>query len=264
MITTNPPRPAPVVHHSPNRRSPSAHDYIKAVTAAPAVNFPPATLLSTVGQSGYFGPATVYETNEAKRLVLVQWEQAGQSHRVWARPALPAATQLKAGDVALALGQNLSDVYLIGLLSASPHQDPLATAPLQTPAGATVNVTQSNSEEIVRVCSKQGALVVEYHPESGKTVVNVENGDLEFVTQNGSIAFNSAKKISLVAHRLETQADTVISKATNVYASVEELNQLQAGRTRTLVKGSCHLQVRDAFLNAEEDFKIDGKQIHLG
>ena len=68
----------------------------------------------------------------------------------------------------------------------------------------------------------------------------------------------------MAAPRLETEAQTVVSKAANVYQTVEDLTQLQTGRMRTLVEGSCHLKARDAFLKAEQDFKVDGEQIHLG
>ncbi len=217
-----------------------------------------ANLLTAVSPAGYLGPATVLDLNERERLVLVQWQRAGQPCLSWARPAMVTAKALQRGDTVLVLSQNLEDFYLIGLLSAP------SPAPLTTQAGARVAVSQSAGEEIVQVHSKQGALVLEYHPESGKTLVNVEKGDLEFITHDGNIAFHSAQKISFVAHRLETLAETVVSKAKNVYRTVEELTQLQTGRLRMLVKGSVHLKARDAFLKAEQDFKVDGDQIHLG
>jgi len=220
----------------------------------------PANLLAAASHGGYLGPATVVQLNERERLVLVQWERSGKPCLSWARPALVAAAQLQPGDVALVLSQNLEDFYLIGILSGQPP----ASAALKTPSGASVAVAKSAGEEVVQVHSRQGALVFEYHPESGRTLVNVATGDLEFVTHDGSISFQAAKNISLVAHRLETQAETVVAKAGNVYQSVEELTQLQTGRMRTLVKGSVHLQARDAFLKAEQDFKVDGEQIHLG
>jgi hypothetical protein len=223
-----------------------------------------ATLLAGVSQTGYLGPATVLEINDREHLALVQWEAAGQPCLSWARPAMVASSQLQPGDVALVLSQDLQDFYLVGLLTAHTALPEPAPARLQTQSGAGVAVTQAAGQEVVQVHSKQGALVLEYHPESGKTVVNVETGDLEFVTRKGSIAFHSAQKISFVAHRLETLADTVVSKARNVYRTVEELTQLQTGRLRMLVKGSCHLKARDAFLKAEQDFKVDGDQIHLG
>jgi len=204
----------------------------------------------------------VIEFNERDRLVLVQWDKSGQPCRSWARPALSTPTQFRQADVVLVLSQNLEDFYLVGLLATPvPHS---GSVPVKTSSGASVAISQRSGAEVIQVQSKRGELVLEYHPESGKTRVNVEKGDLEFVTRNGSIAFHSAHKISFVAHRLETLAETVVSKAKNVYRSVEQLTQLQTGRLRTLVKGSWHASSKNAFLKAEEDFKVDGDQIHLG
>jgi len=241
--------------HLPGKIQPSAAQSDAAI---------PASNAGRISSTGYLGPATVIERNEREQLVLVQWQKGGQSCLSWARPALVTSAQFHRGDTALVLSQNLEDFYLIGILAERMPALPAASAPLRTPSGASVALSKTKGEESIQVRSKQGGLVLEYRPESGKTVVNVAKGDLEFVTQAGSIAFHSAKKISFVAHRLETIATTVVSKAKNVYRTVEELTQLQTGRLRTLVKGSYHLKARDTFLKAEKDFKVDGDQIHLG
>lgn len=233
---------------------------VTEVASCPA----PASLAGNINQTGYLGPALILEINDRDRLVLVEWKRAGQPYLSWARPALSGSSQLKRRDLALVLSQDLEDFYVIGLLADSGTARQSSPASLQTPSGASVVVGRSAGEEVVQVHSKQGALVLEYHPESAKTMVNVESGDLEFVTCHGSIAFHSAQKISFVAHRLETLAETVVSRAKNVYQTIEELTQLQTGRLRMLVKGNCHLKARDAFLKAEQDFKVDGEQIHLG
>ncbi|MGH7995886.1 MAG: DUF3540 domain-containing protein [Opitutaceae bacterium] len=230
----------------------------KAHTAAQT---PRADALARVGRQGYLGPATVLEVDEAESLVVVQWERDGRPFSACARPALSAPARLRPGDVALALTQDMEEVYLIGILETRPVSP---QAPIPSPDRPLTGADPQAAAEVVPLRSKQGALVVEYHPESGKTRVNIDEGDLEFVTRNGSISFNASDKISLAARRLETEAGTVVSKAANVYESVAELAQLQAGRTRTLVKGSCLLKARDAFLKTEADFKIDGEQIHLG
>jgi hypothetical protein len=261
MLTKNPPRTG-ALRQLRNHRESVRHDFPAAQTDAPLTGSLPVNLLAGVSQQGYLGPGTVVALHTRERLVQVRWEQAGKEHLVWARPAMAISTPLKPGDVALVLSQNVKEAYLIGILSEQAQA--IQPAPNGTLAAAGVTVARPAENEVVQVRSKQGELVVEYHPHSGKTVVNIENGDLEFVTQKGSIAFKSAQKISLAARRLETQAETVVAKATNVYETVEELSQLQAGRTRTLVKGTCLLKARDAFLKAETDFKIDGTQIHLG
>lgn len=250
MLTKNSPHTGAL--RSPrNHRKTARHDF-------------PFPLLAGAGQHGYLGPGTVLALNAKERTVQVRWEQAGKEHLAWARPATAGSTQFKPGDVALVLSQNLQEAYLIGILSEqAPANQPAPNGTLAA-AGTVVTVARPAGNEVVQIHSKQGELVVEYHPHSGKTVVNVENGDLEFIACKGSIAFKSAQKISLEARRLETNADTVVAKATNVYESVEELSQLQAGRTRTVVRGTCLLKARDAFLKAESDFKIDGTQIHLG
>lgn len=259
MVTKNPPRAIGARSYR-NPPDPRRHER-PAVKCAPAGPLPMAGNLPTpVSATGYVGPATVLEVNEPDRSALVQWTRDQQTDCGWARLTSAVPASLRAGATALVLAQLPHDLYVVGLLDA-----PAATpAQITTASGAAVQVARTAGGEVVQLHSRDGSLVVEYHPASGKTVVNVAEGDLEFRTEKGNIVFQSARKISLRARRLETQADTVTAKAKNVYQSVEELDQLQAGRTRTLVEGSCHLQARDAFLNAGEDFKIDGKQIHLG
>jgi Protein of unknown function (DUF3540) len=263
MVTTNPPRAAGArSYRNPSESRRHEHPAVKhAPAGAPPVA---ANLAASVAATGYVGPATVIEVDEPERRALVQWTRDQQTRRGWARLTSAVSPPLQAGALALVLAQSQHDLYVLGLLDAPAATSATAPAQLTTASGAAVRVARSAGEEVVQLHAKDGALVLEYHPASGKTIVNVAEGDLEFRTEKGNIAFQSARKISLRARRVETQADTVTAKAKNVYQSVEELSQLQAGRTRTLVEGSCHLQARDAFLNAGEDFKIDGKQIHLG
>jgi Protein of unknown function (DUF3540) len=72
------------------------------------------------------------------------------------------------------------------------------------------------------------------------------------------------KRAVVVLERLETTADSVVSRARNVYQSVQELLQQQAGSLRTLVAGSAQLKARDIAQRAEEAYKIRADKIHLG
>jgi len=193
--------------------------------------------------SGYLGPATVLDENAIERLLLVEWQKDGEKCRSWARPALAAPTQLKAGDVALVISQNLRDFYAIGVLSRGKGVDE----------------------------NKGGGLILEQHTVTGKTRVVIEKGDLEFVTKEGSISFESAREIRLGAQtvrmtsrRMEMITETLVSKAKNVFHKVEQLVQVQAGRMRTLVKAAFLLKGQNVSMRAEKDFKVDGEKIHLG
>lgn len=73
-----------------------------------------------------------------------------------------------------------------------------------------------------------------------------------------------ADKFQLKARSAETTAETVIEKAGNVYRTVRELAQLQAGRFRTLVSGISHFRSKRAYFSSEETFHIDGDQVNLG
>ena len=224
--------------------------------AAPANNAA-YDLSATLSREGYLGPGRVLEVRPAKRLVRVTWEARGAPEGAWAQLAIPGASSLQPGDTALVAARGAA-TYVIGILATAG-----APPSLTTSSGATVAATGSGAHEVVQVRSKKGQLVAEYHPGSGKTVVSVD-GDLEFVSAKGGISLRAAKAITLVADRLDTSARTLVSASENTYETVGQLKQVQAGRTRTLVKGSCLLQARDAFLRTEEDFKVDGRQIHLG
>lgn len=99
--------------------------------------------------------------------------------------------------------------------------------------------------------------------------------ELEVDAEQGELRIRetrfSGKKLSgwvesakLAMQRSETVAGTVIEKAKNVYRSVDELAQLEAGRVRTFVSDLYQLRSRTASLKAKQAFKVDGEKIHLG
>src|SRR5437763_2842277 len=144
--------------------------------------------------ANYLGPATVLELNEEDQLVLVQLQTGGELRRSWARPAIVSSCGVKLGEVALVISQNMVEFYIIGWLEAVRPAWPHA-ATVETKSGARMSLDHRSNEEVLQLHSKAGDLIVEHHPESGKTRVNVESGDLEFVARNGSIAFHAAQDI---------------------------------------------------------------------
>lgn len=68
----------------------------------------------------------------------------------------------------------------------------------------------------------------------------------------------------LIAGKFEILANDVVQKAKNIYTQVEGLVQTTAKRMRTMVDSTYHLKSKQAFLKAEEDFKVNADKIHLG
>lgn len=278
----------------------------------------------------HFGPATVLEPDPvAKGVWLALTERPGQ--RVWARIALAESSELRPGDTVLATGGG-PDLYVIGVLeragdaTAEPRSIPLAN-------GASLAVQPEGDVELL---TRDGTLLLRFDPRAGRTRVHVESGDLEFVTDDGDISFDSARDvrfrgrnvefaarehmnlgvvdalgrltsaISMASRRLvlrsaalelaagrtdlqsdelrctarrfrakiaiskltlgtlHTVAERVVSRANDVFSTVSNLSQLRAGRIRTLVATSFHLKSRNVNIKSDEDFKVQGRKIHLG
>lgn len=225
---------------------------------------------------GYFGPASILDFCDGKyRVKFSSDDLKPEGNPVWATPALSASDNLQWGDTVLLAGDDMTSLYIIGIINARADQKTLMLK------DGTYAKTQINDEsEKLSVFSKQGEMVFEYDSATGKTSVNIKKGDLEFVTQDGSIDFVASKgirffsenpieiksleNIKLTAKKMETVVETIMEKAKNIYQTIENLTQLKTGRLRTLVQGTTHVKTLKAFYKAEEDFKIKGKKIHLG
>ncbi|MHB9028776.1 MAG: DUF3540 domain-containing protein [Candidatus Latescibacterota bacterium] len=80
----------------------------------------------------------------------------------------------------------------------------------------------------------------------------------------GKVFSGRIDTVRLVMDRLESVTGTAVQKMKNLYQTVEELAQVQAGRMRTLVAATWHMKSKKMFLKAEDDVKIKGEKIYLG
>jgi len=71
-------------------------------------------------------------------------------------------------------------------------------------------------------------------------------------------------KIKLKSRRSEVSVETLITRAKNVYQTIEELCQHCCGRLRMIVRGTWHSRSQNTHLHTHEDFKVKADQIHLG
>jgi len=98
---------------------------------------------------------------------------------------------------------------------------------------------------------------------------------LKLASDSAELAFKKAtlsslelrakvKDAHLVATRVETVTERLMEHARSVFRTIEDLHQVKAGRSRTLVERDHYLRAGNTTIEADEDVKIDGKGIHLG
>jgi hypothetical protein len=91
-------------------------------------------------------------------------------------------------------------------------------------------------------------------------------GDLRFGHANASAGSVTAciGELRMFARNLTTQVDRLVQKVRNSFRTVDELDDLHAGRTRWEVEGHAQLHARQVTLLAEGAVKVDGQRIDLG
>ncbi|MEM9191242.1 MAG: DUF3540 domain-containing protein [Myxococcota bacterium] len=78
------------------------------------------------------------------------------------------------------------------------------TATLRTEGGAEVGVARSPGGERIYVANAEGALLFEYLPAEGRSVVYSPDGDLSFRAPKGSIELQAADEVTLRGRRAVT------------------------------------------------------------
>jgi hypothetical protein len=171
------------------------------------------------------------------------------------------------------------------------EEAPRSERRLVSRSGATVEIAEREGAERIEVRDAQSRLVFELDPATGRTVLSVPAGDLAIaaagdidLVAGGQVRCRAAERVSveagsgegrsslvlgsalaeLVATRVETVADRIFEKARTVFRKVEDLHQLRAGRSRTVVEDGFYVQSGHTSIESSEEVKIDGKTIHLG
>jgi len=255
--------------------------------------------LMCLNENRILGPAEILQVDVRGQRVRLRLVGSDDDLGVWAQIAIAAAEiAIDVGDRVLVIGENPRDLYVIGVLQAtriSSH----SPARLVSKGGAYATVAPSPEEQTLRVFSGCNELLFEYDEVKHSARINVECGDLEFVTRNGDIVFSSARDVliqgasirlsgergevqleettisgtRLLAHykearfisdRCEAAFHTLTEKVRYAFRVVEQLAQTKAGRIRTLVDSTYFFKAKRAFVKADEDYKIRAEKIHLG
>ena len=104
----------------------------------------------------------------------------------------------------------------------------------------------------------------------GKTTLMAQ-GDLELHAARGKIDLVAAKGVNIrsrsfqvITQQLEFVAENVVERFNNLTSWIKTAFDLQAGSVHTKVESSYRLKAEKITQKAREDFKLDGKKIHLG
>ena len=96
--------------------------------------------------------------------------------------------------------------------------------------------------------------------------VEAVHGDLRFVHAHASASSFTGciGELRLVARNLSSQVGRLVQKVRSSFRTVEELDDLRAGRARWEIEGHAQLHARQATVLADGVVKIDGERIDLG
>jgi hypothetical protein len=153
-----------------------------------------AVVLPSAAGARYFGPATVVEThvNGDPNLVRVHLRERGGA--VYARTTLEMTQSIQKNDEVLAAGENLRDLFVIGVLhAASPRGQGPYKMQIDGKAHAAVR------DRKLEVYGEQGELIFEYQPSKGTARVHTASGNLEVTVPQGNLFLSCGKLLRMQA-----------------------------------------------------------------
>ena len=145
-------------------------------------------------QTRYLGPARVLEVDEPGRRIRLRLTGHPQEGNLWARNAIAGRQALQPGNMALVVGEDSADLYVIGVLNQEGAPDSSENK-ITLSKGTQAETEGSPGEQCLNVFSPNNELIFQYDEKSGNARVNMEAGDIEFVTENGNITFAANKEI---------------------------------------------------------------------
>jgi len=203
-----------------------------------------------IPQTRYLGPAKVLEIDNTGRRIRLRLTGHPQEGNLWARNAIAGRQALQPGDMALVVGEDSADLYVIGVLNQGDAPDSSENN-ITLSRGAQANAEGSPGEQTLKVFSSKRELIFEYDEENNKARVNMEAGDIEFVTENGNITFAANKEIMFHGRSIG------MTSAKGIYLGVmDTLGKLRS--TLTLRQQSMKIDSPEVGLDAERgDFNVE-------
>ncbi len=190
------------------------------------------------------------------RAVVVHHERG----RVRARLAASCLMRPDPGDEVLLARLDSGELYVLAVLERA------APARLVVDGDLTVQVSQGE----LTIAARDGVNVVSANDIQLTTTkrlgLRAAQGEL-FVDE---LAYLGRKLVANVAHArsvfgaVDTAADRIVQRAKRAYRFVEELDQLRTAYLDYTAKENARIRAHNALVSAEQLFKVDAEQIHLG
>lgn len=186
-------------------------------------------------ETGYYcGPACVIGLADSEGLFRIRLLEFNETLEISARITLPLIDTLEIGDEVLVTGDVYREVYVLGLLtSINSHQKKPESNKLDMGNGAYAVLDPTSATPVLQLFSKRNELLLQYDPESEKARINIESGDLEFMTQNGNIVLNSANNIQLKGRNIELAGESGVQLGV-----IDSLGQLASSFSLDACKAS--------------------------
>ncbi|MBL4608677.1 MAG: DUF3540 domain-containing protein [Pseudomonadales bacterium] len=152
----------------------------------------------------YLGAANVIGLVNSEGLLRLRLSAPQAGYEVVARNTVPLNNALEIGDEVLVNGDIFNDMYVIGLLAAiDGQQKKTALNKLEMGDGSYALLDDTSVSPALKIFSKRNELLIEYDPDAGKTRINIDTGNLEFIARNGNIVLDSANSIQLKGQNIE-------------------------------------------------------------
>lgn len=189
------------------------------------------------------------------------------SIEMWTSFAMGDQALPKRGDKVLVVGESSENGFIIGLFPTAENKKQQFTVERDPKTGKT---TLTVAEGDLDLCTKQGSIHLRAAKEitlsSRKFALDTAKGEIKITdaSYEGMRLGATIERCKLLLGKLHNTVDRLVEKAKNVYRQVDNLNQIKAGRMRTLVAGSYHLKSERIIEKAEKEVRIDGDKINLG
>jgi hypothetical protein len=177
-----------------------------------------------------------------------------------ARRAAACLLAPEVGDLVIVASLSSGAAYVLSVLERAAQTPSVLTADGDLAVRLPGTFTVAAQERVELVAGK-GVQVV-----AGTFDVNAVEGNFVFARFALVSSFVRAEvdRVKAFAASIDSVVDRVTQRVKRVYRSVEETDQLRAGRIDYVAANTMSLHAENAVVTAEQLVKVDAEQVHVG